>query len=492
MAGAPSISRLIFALVGLSPPSQASMQGPPEPALRLLRQAHAAVVRFGRHAADSLWPGFRPDTIPVLYVLPGQGTLLLGWPGAVPGGFSRLPGTGEGWKPAAEQGAASTGVVLGSRGTAQVVVRNEGLASLIGLTLHEAFHVHANAAAVRGRRFGRGENSFLVSTYPVFDVENEAGMALEGRLLASALEAPDREGQQALSRAFVAARESRHRRLGAELAEFEQLAELNEGLAEYQLIRSAELGAGMPGYADTAGARRIRQRLHDELRALTADVNQSLRLRFYRLGPAQGLLLDRLEGPRWKRRVLEQNLTLQDALADAAGSRDAERAVLNQVSAEFGVTELKRSAAGGVERLKALRHRQVDSLLSEPGLGITIMLDSMPGRSVGLCGIDPQNLLQVDPDRLLHTRWVRLCSGSRIQATFNTPAVQDKRQATWQAVLKPSDTVRIVAGEKSVALGRGQHLGVTDLKVESIGLELHASRAELWRDERSLFILIKP
>jgi hypothetical protein len=468
-------------------------QTPGDQALGKSRQAHAAVVRLGREAADSLWPGFRPDTIPVLYVLPELGTLLLGWTGPLPSGFSALSPGQAGWKPAAERGAASTGTMLGGRGTAQLVVHDQDLAAVVGLSVHEAFHVHARAAGDGRRRFGRGENSFLVSTYPVFDAANEAGMALEGRLLAAALDTSDPERQRALARAFVAARESRHRRLGPTLAEFEQQAELNEGLAEYQLIRSAELAARGAIHSDTAGATRLVRELPHHLRTLTEDVRQSLRLRFYRLGPAQAMLLDRLEGPSWKRRLLDHNLTLQDALADASGARDPERAVLARASTEFDAAALGRSAEAAVERLRILRQRQVDSLLSAPGLRIFLTLDSMPGRSVGLCGIDPQNLLQVDAERLLHTRWVRPCSGSALQATFTTPVVQDSRQGVWQAVLIPGDTIRIRSGGAPFLVeSGGRPVGVTDLEITSAGLELRAARAELWRDSRSLFIRVMP
>lgn len=492
MAGPAARTGIILGL-GLLPLAAGSAQMPADSALRKSREAHAAVVRLGHEAADSLWPGFRPDTIPVLYVLPELGTLLLGWNGPLPQGFLALPEGQAGWRPAAERGAASTGTMLGGRGTAQLVVRDQDLALVVGLSVHEAFHVHARAGGDGRRRFGRGENSFLVSTYPVFDAANEAGMALEGRLLAAALDTPDPERQRALTRAFVAARESRHRRLGPTLAEFEQQTELNEGLAEYLLIRSAELAARGAIHSDTAGAARLVRQLPHNLRALTEDVRQSLRLRFYRLGPAQAMLLDRLEGPSWKRRLLDHNLTLQEALADASGAREIERALLAQVSTEFDAAALARSAEAAVDRLRDLRQRQVDSLLAAPGLRIVLILDSMPGRSVGLCGIDPQNLLQVDAERLLHTRWVRPCSGSALQATFTTPAVQDSRQGVWQAVLSPSDPLRIQSGGTPLLVeSGGRPVRARDLALDSAGLELQAARAELWRDSRSLFIRILP
>jgi len=172
-------------------------QGPPQDRTRQIATAHDWVVRLGRAQGDSIWPGFRPDTIPVLYVVAGQGTLLLGWRGELPQGFLPIDGlAGSGWRSAADRGAASTGTQLAGQPTAQVVVSDSTtIAALVGLTTHEAFHVFAAASKKEGRRFGQGENSFLVTSYPVFDPQNEAGMALEGRIL----EATERATSKAAS-----------------------------------------------------------------------------------------------------------------------------------------------------------------------------------------------------------------------------------------------------------------------------------------------------
>src|SRR3989454_11920066 len=221
------------------------MQGPPPETTGRIVTAHDWVVRLGRDMGDSIWPRFRPDTIPVVYVVRGRGTLLLGWRGDLPERFLPIAGlAGAGWQSSADRGAASTGTELAGRPTAQVVVNDsQDVASLVGLTTHEAFHVFATSARQEGSRFGRGENSFLVTSYPVFDPQNEAGMALEGRILAAAPLASRKTEKRMLAREVLAVRESRQRALGAELAEFEQLAELNEGLAEYALVRAVQFAA---------------------------------------------------------------------------------------------------------------------------------------------------------------------------------------------------------------------------------------------------------
>src|SRR3989442_11999544 len=117
------------------------MQGPPPAITPRLTTAREWVVRLGREMGDSIWPGFRPDTIPVLYVVAGHGTLLLGWSGDLPQGFLPIDGlAGSGWRSAAHRGAPSTGTLPARPPTAPGVVSDsETNASLLGLTTHQAF-----------------------------------------------------------------------------------------------------------------------------------------------------------------------------------------------------------------------------------------------------------------------------------------------------------------------------------------------------------------
>jgi len=457
----------------------ALIQGPPPETTGRIVTAHEWVVRLGRDMGDSIWPRFRPDTIPVVYVVRGQGTLLLGWRGDLPERFLPITGlVGAVWQSSAERGAASTGTELAGRPTAQVVVNDsQDVASLVGLTTHEAFHVFATAARQEGNRFGRGENSFLVTSYPVFDPQNEAGMALEGRILAAAALASSKAQRRALARQFLAVRESRHRALGAELADFEQLAELNEGLAEYTLVRVVALAARNRDFPDRVGASRLQTRKLNGLHKLTEDVTLSIRLRYYATGPALGLLLDALEGPSWKTRLMSQNLTVQEALADASGYRTQELALRRQAESTFVMARLRTSADSGMVGLRAFRRAQVDSVLAAPGVELVVTVE---GRYLGLCGIDPQNLLQVEPGVLLHSRWVQACAGDVFQATFNTPVVQDRNAQVLRAVVGADSAVKVTVGAQG------------DLRIESPLVSLRATKADVSRDGRVLTVKIKP
>ena len=456
----------------------ALIQGPPPETTARIVTAHQWVVRLGRDMSDSIWPGFRPDTIPVAYVVRGQGTLLLGWRGELPQGFLPISGlAGGSWLSSADRGAASTGTELDGRPTAQVVVNDStGVATLVGLTTHEAFHVFEAASKKEGTRFGRGENSFLVTSYPVFDPLNEAAMALEGRILAAAEQAETKVRKRALARQFLAVRESRQRALGAELAEFEQLAELNEGLAEYTLVRVLMLAARQRDFPDRAGAVRLQTSKLTGLHKLTEDVTLSIRLRYYATGPALGLLLDALEGPSWKTRLMNQNLTVQDALADATGYRAQELGLRRQAESTFVIATLRRSADSGVAGLRAFRRAQVDSVLAAPGVLLVVTVE---GRYLGLCGIDPQNLLQVEPGVLLHTRWLHACAGDAFQATFNTPVVQDRNAQSLRAVVGADSTMTVTVGAQG------------DVRIESPLVSLRATKADVSRDGRVLTVKIK-
>jgi hypothetical protein len=451
--------------------------------------AHTWVARLSRDMRDSIWPGFRPDTIPVLYVIREQGTLLLGWRGDPPEGFGALAGTpGAFWEPTAAAGAASTGTELAGRRAAQVVVDTQGIAALVGLTTHEAFHVFQAASRTTGRLFGQGENSFLVTSYPVFDAQNEAGMALEGRILAAAQGARTNAARRAFARQFLATRESRQRALNPELLAFEKLAELNEGLAEYTLVRSVLLAARYADFPDHAGAQRIQAEKLGELNHITGNPKLSIRLRFYITSPAMGALLDRLEGPAWKSRLISQNRTLQDVLAEASGYRAGEQALRRQAESTFVMATLRSAADSGVAGLRTFRRAQVDSILGAPGLLIVVRVE---GSFLGLCGIDPQNLLQVEPGVLLHTRWVRPCAGNALQATFNTPVVQERDAQVLRAVVGADSTVKLTAGGQPVSLDGANLTGAADVRLESPLVSLTAARADVVRDGRTLTIKIR-
>jgi hypothetical protein len=475
-------SYLLPALLVLAMPATAQPGGD---TMRVLAEAARSVESLGPTVGPATWPGYRPDTIPVAFVLPGRGVLLVHWRGALPDGFAQAAGIARaGWRPADERGAANTGVELGGHGVAQVVVHAEDAATLAGIAAHEAFHVFEAAARSPGVRFGTAENSFLVSTYPVFDASNEAGVALEGRLLREALDARTSAATRRAVDEWLAVREARQRRLGATLAEFEEMAELNEGTAEYALLRMRAAVAGRPAEEVPASLRR-------GLDSLTAVPGLSVRLRAYRTGPAIAWLLDRLEGPRWKDRLRRENLTLQDALAEASGYRAREASLVADARMRHGGGALAAAAEREVTELRALRAAQADSIRSAPGLLLRITSAEL-GRGIGLCGIDPQNLLRASETVTLHTRWVRLCAGPALSAEVTARSVHDEAAGTVEVPLGDASAVKVTVDGQPAAPDDGFHAGPSAVRIDSPAIALTSARARLERHGRVLVLTPLP
>ncbi|HEX6628791.1 MAG TPA: hypothetical protein VF105_12615, partial [Gemmatimonadaceae bacterium] len=271
----------------------------PIDSVRTLAAINRDFVRLGRQYGESIWPGYRPDTIPVAYVLPRLGTALFNWTGPLPAGYQSVPEIpGVGWLSRENISAASTGTSIAGRQVAQVSVSALATAVVLPLAFHEAFHAFEHASQKPGLRFGHGENSFYVASYPIFAVPNESQWALEGRLLSDALAASSIARKRELAREFVAVRRQRQQFLDPSYAEFEQASELNEGLAEYALVRALQLLVSdtLQATATRDAARRTLAARINDLASLTQNVTQSFRLRFYQTGPAQALLLDDIAG----------------------------------------------------------------------------------------------------------------------------------------------------------------------------------------------------
>lgn len=459
-------------------PARAGAQ-PGGDTVAVLAEVHRRMVEKGPTVGPETWPGFRPDTVPVAFVARGRGVLLTGWKEAPPEGFApveRVPGAA--WRAEEARGAASTGAELGGRRVAQVVVDTLDPAALLGVAAHEAFHVFQGAGRRPERRFGRGENSVLVSEYPALDVENEAALALEAALLREALAAAP-ERTRTAARAWLAAREARHRRMPAEMAEFEAMAELNEGLAEYALLRMRA--------AD--GAERVTGGVPEGLmtRVERAPEAASPRLRFYATGAALAYLLDRLAGPGWKAATVDGDLTLQEALARAAGARDEEDALLRSAAARLGGDSLRARTERRVERARAGRLAQVDGARSLPGVLLRIRADSVGG-AFGLCGFDPQNMLRVSPSLVLHTRWLRPCAGGALEAELTARVVDDRAAGTLEAVIGAADEVRMTAGGEPLRLGDGERGTVAALRIESPAVALSSPKAVVERRGREVTV----
>lgn len=467
----------------------------PTDSVRSLAAIHREVVRLGARYGNSIWPGYRPDTLPVAYVFPKRGSVLLNWQGALPSGYQSVPGVpGAAWFEQQNLGAASTGTSLGDRSAAQVVVASLAMEDVLPVTFHEAFHVFERASRRPGRRFGTGENSFYVASYPIFAVGNEMMWTLEGRLLSAALQDKSAGKRRELSREFVAVRRNRQSQLEPSYAEFEVASEMNEGLAEYALVRALQLlesDSEVPAATRVSANRKLAQRLAD-LEHLTENVRQSLRLRFYQTGPAQALLLD-AHMPGWKQNMMDQNLSLQDALAAATGIDDAQRAALLTAVTQQDTTTLSRESAQRVAGVIELRRKQVDSVLSAPGVLLELSASALPSKDFNNCGFDPQNLLQISPTVQMQTRWWRPCAGPSLTSEFNVPSVHDDGTGTVRAVIGRPEDVTLSVDGKPLRLTDGMHLdNATNVRIAAPRATVQSARARIDVQGRSLRVTPMP
>jgi len=441
------------------------------------------IERYGPTIGDRIWPGFRPDTIPVLWVIPHRAKLLAEWRYDLPRGFQQLPGVPQ----AAWTDTQIVSLPSGRFISFMSVDSTQDAAALVGTAIHEAFHSFERVSSREDRKFGRGENSMLIAEYPVFDVDNEAAFALEGHLLRSAYLAPDLSTLRARVAEFLAVRERRHRALDSAMAEFETMAELHEGLAQYTLLRGvAELGTTV-GEPWRTGAQQLAAEETALLDSLITLSRRSVRRRFYATGSTQGLLLDRLVGDEWKHQIMLGDITLEQALRtalkDAPGKTPAQWDDWYRIEAKHRRPE----AEAAVRTLENIRRGEAERLLAQPGLTVTI--ESAVGR-LNWCGFDPQNTLPVGDGRLMHTRFLRLCGSTGVSVEFDTPVVETREPASFAAVV-PETGLILSSGGQDLQLKVGESRDLQALTIACPSLNLTAGKARISRDSSAIRVTLE-
>jgi len=481
------LSYLTILAAGWAPASLAG-QGAADTA-RAIARLHGRIAASGPVIGPRIWPGFRPESIPTLYVIPGRAKLLVAWRDTAPAGFAPLPGApGALWTDTQSVSFPSNRFIafLSVDSTAT-------MSDVAGLALHEEFHSFEHMSRVEGRRFGGGENAMLVADYPVFDEENETLWAIEGRLLRRAFRARTVVETQALARRSLAVRELRQSRLDSAFATFERMGELNEGLAQYALLRGvSELGraAGAPWDDQARGIVENETALLDSLLTRTRN---SVRRRFYATGSTMSLLLDRLVGPSWKGALVAKDRTLQDELALAVGFHGA--AALGAAwtdSLEHWRRMVRPEAEQAVTALRARRRAQADSVVQRPGQRIVVEATGLSRRRFFYCGFDPQNLLQVGDGWMLHARFVVLCGGDSISVSFDQPALEDRGTGAFQTVITDPATIVVTAGGAPVAIPDTGTVEAASVKIEAPRFTLQSPHALLTRRGGVLRVVPRP
>jgi hypothetical protein len=446
-------------------------------------ELHRIIERNGAQVGPLIWPGFRPDTIPTLYVIAHRGKVLVQWRHEWPAGFTVTPERSDVGIAGSEMVSLPSGKFISFMSVDSSM--SPGL--VLGTSIHEAFHSFERSMMKEGQTFGTWENAMLVGTYPVFDIENEAAFALEGRKLRQALEARSVEQVRRYARQFLALREARQRVLDSEYTEFEKQAELNEGLAQYSLIRGLAEIARVDGGPWIAAARHEAGAESALLDSLLSLSQRSVRRRFYATGSAIALVLDRLAGATWKDRLLRENLDLQETLAlvsgfDAAAESAAppDRRIVAELTAE---------ARRAVNRLRTSRVRQADSILNGSGTRVTVDPGGLGGGTLQWCGFDPQNTLQTGDGRTMHMRFLNVCAGSQAKGSFELPVVQSDSTGILSFAAE-TGSLKLSREGQPVEVGDGETIEAGSFRLTGTDIELEARRARVTRRGASLSILL--
>ena len=327
------------------------------------------VQRIARSAV--LWPGYEPLTIP-LAVFTGNNTYLFRHP-APPADFVPLSSVPaalyQGRYPAvtsntsAEIGGTMTGTLRAD------MTPNATAGEMAAVALHEAFHVYQRA---HHKSWSANEGDLFL--YPTDDAALLALRRQESAALRNALAQRNRAGcWAALAMRF---RAQRFAAMDSAFATYERRTELNEGLATYVQLRArGETTIAIPAAEFPA---------------------QDVRARSYVIGPALGLLLDRLR-PNWKT-LLEAN----DArFIDQFFRTDIQGCALPQAA----VATIARTARADSTALGAARAERRRAFDTRPGRRIVI--EAADGKPLWPQGFDPLNVERVSGG-ILHTRFLRL------------------------------------------------------------------------------------
>lgn len=338
---------------------------------------------FDRIAGRELWPGFEPEDVPFA-VYDGESTWLLRHP-SPPAGFRPVrdeenvrvyPGRHPSvW--------ANMPTVLGDVETAVVLLEgrlDQPPAELAGLLLHEAFHVFERKSHPTW-----SANEVTQLTYPVTDSTVLGLRRLESRYLYAALQAGTPDERRARARSALAVRTERFARMPADAVTYERKTELNEGLARY--VEGRAVGDPTRSVFET-----------------TAFPAEEVRERAYASGQALALLLDDVL-PTWKERLASDTaLSLDALLGDALFGR---RPPPSEARPRAHERRSALSRAGkDVRELEGERQARLTEFLEQPGWSVEFL--AAEGMPLWPQRFDPLNVLKIDEDRVLHTRWLVL------------------------------------------------------------------------------------
>jgi hypothetical protein len=511
---------------------------------RLLLEARTVWQVIG--APDNpVWPGWNATDTPILVYLPGVQDVLIHHPHP-PKGFVRYPGrtsfergavylrdgpttfSWDGQNTSTEVDGVPTLVVADTPSRLKQQIRGllgdprpaeTKLADLdyerdlvpdlyeeMATIAHEAFHVFQSRRAPNKRA-----NERDVRLYPCLSVENNVGMALEGKALAECMRATDERGLRAAALRWLAVRRDRRRALPRPAVAYEDGNEFNEGLAKYvelAFMRALEgrrpsdsffLYQGFHGFTRLAEFRD--QRVRRMVSAMRGEVNVNndpygtspIRDRLYYSGMAIATLLDRI-APSWKRRILADSVSLTDLAAEALRPTDAE---LRGALAEARSDTEYASIVAQKTKLAEDGRRDTDSLLARvirSGTTALVLDYSALGGAKTRISFTPFGVRALDTLRTIYTM-VPIAANvesnrNGFQQKSPIPTLEDRAAKTFTFPLERSLTAEearnlTAAAERALASHE-------DFTAELPGAKVFAKRARVEATGMSLIVRCLP
>ena len=433
-----------FALLLMS----AAITVPPELLSRI-----AATRSVGKRVASELWPGWDAAATPLGVVQRDQYIVVAG-AATMPAPFTTYPGPEPVFvaPPTTSLGNLKIALVA-----AEDMLGSAGSVEAVEVGIHALFRVHE--LKIAPRKFADMQ-ILLWGQYPDFSPRNRVLLQMEATALHDGVLATSEEAQRKYVAEFLGYRTERRKEMPPEISRYESAEESSEGLASYIEYRMLE--SAFPDRADLRKQRLV------QLAYLSNLPRERERERFYLLGMAEALMLDRLR-PGWKQEFESTDAFLDgllDKVVPATPASKAWGALLGEEQRE----EARREAEGTA---------RIGVMLSK---GRKVVIEVAAAREVKdkikLRGLNPNLMVQLTPNHTVFSYLMLDLDDMRLEFA-GVPVVYEKQQDAFWCML-PDDVVTKALKDMSDKLtleGRGFKLQFENMEVSQRGKEIRIRTA---------------
>ena len=318
--------------------------------------------------------------------------------------------------------------------------------------VHALFRVYEQKIAPR--KFADMQ-VLLWGEYPDFSPRNRVLLQMEATALHDGVLATSEDAQRKAVAEFLGYRAERRKEMPPEISRYESAEESSEGLASYIEYRMLE--TAFPGRADLRKQRLV------SLAFLSNLPLERERERFYLLGMAEALMLDKLR-PGWKAEYESSEMFLDGLLEKVTPATPASKAWGNLLGEEQ--REQAKREAEGVERIRVMLSK-----------GKKVVIEVAPVREakdkIKLRGLNPNLMVQLTPNHTVFSYLLLDLDEMHLEFA-GLPVVYEKQQDAFWCML-PEDVVAKALkdmSDKLVIEGRGFKLQFENMEVSQRGKEL--------------------